>query len=292
MYYILYGFLYVLSLLPWRILYLLSDMVYLVFYYLVGYRKAVVLSNLAIAFPEKTADERRAIAKQFYHNFIDTFIETIKLISISDEAFDKRLSGNFDLIHDLYATGQSVQLHSGHFFNWEYINWGFARNTSYKFLGVYAPIGSRAFNRMMLKLRSRFGTVLIPSYTFKNEFKQHAKTQYAMGLAADQSAFPHKSFWLHFFGKLTPFVNGPEKAANTYNTAVVFVHFYKLKRGYYHADFELVTTEPQNLKRGELTTMYVRYLEKCIRKKPDNYLWSHRRWKYTYTDEFKDNLLV
>ncbi len=291
MYYILYGFLYLLSLIPWRILYILSDFVYVVFYYLVGYRKAVVMSNLAIAFPEKTDKERLAIAKQFYHNFIDTFIETIKLLSISDAEFNKRFSGNFDMLNELYKTGQSVQFHSGHFFNWEFINWGIARNSSYRFLGVYAPIGSKSFDRIMIKLRSRFGTVLIPSTKFRTIFHQYATTQYAIGLAADQSAYPEKSFWVHFFGKLTPFVNGPEKGAKSNNTAVVFVHFYKIKRGYYHTDFELVTTEPGSYNYGELTKIYVTYLEKCIYRKPDNYLWSHRRWKHTYQERFKENLL-
>lgn len=291
MYHLLYGFLYLLSLLPWRVLYFIGDCIYLLIYHVFGYRKEVVFSNLAIAFPEKTIDERTKIAKEFYHNFIDTFIETIKLLSTSDKDFANRFSGNFDVLKELYATGKSVQFHSGHFFNWEYINWGIAKYSPYTFLGVYAPIGSKAFDKIMLKLRARYGTVLIPSYTFKTIFHQYAKSQYALGLAADQSAPPERSYWVSFFGKLAPFVNGPEKGAVVNNTAIVFVHFYKIKRGYYQADMELITTEPRSFNRGELTKMYVQYLEKCIRKKPANYLWSHRKWKHSYKEEFKDNLL-
>ena len=272
-------------------MYFIGDCFYLLVYYIIGYRREVVRSNLLIAFPEKTEEERKQISKQFYHNFIDTFIETIKLLSISDKEFTKRFSGNYELLVNLHATGKSAQFHSGHFFNWEYINWGVAINSPYTFLGVYAPLDSKAFNRIMIKLRGRYHTVLLASNTFKTTFHLYAKSQYALGLAADQSAPPEKSFWIPFFGKLAPFVMGPERGAVINNTAIVFVHFYKIKRGYYQADFELITTEPAKFERGQLTKMYVEYLENCIRKKPDNYLWSHRKWKHEFQEQFRNNLL-
>lgn len=288
MYYLLYGFLYLLSLIPWRVLYVVSDGVYLLLYYVIGYRREVVKNNLLLAFPEKTEQERTSISKAFYHNLIDTFIETIKFLSLSERQFLKRVNGNFELLGKLYKTGQSVQLHSGHFFNWEYMNWGLCKLSPYPFIGLYSPIENKAVNRIMFDLRGKYKTILVSTTEFRNRFHQLSQMQYSLGLAADQNAQPSKGYWIKFFGKRTPFVTGPEKGAVRNNTAVVFVHFYKERRGYYHAHFTLVTTQPREFKPGELTVKYVRYLEDCIRKKPANYLWSHRRWKWEHTAEFQN----
>lgn len=292
MYYLIFGFLYLFSLLPWRVLYFLSDGVYGLMYYIIGYRKQVVMSNLLIAFPEKTEQERIKIAKEFYHNFLDTFIETIKFLSLSDKEFAKRLTGNFELLSALYATGQNIQLQSGHFFNWEYMNWGISRNSPYPLIGVYAPIGNEAFKKVIIKMRSRYNTILVSTEEFKNKFHQLAKDRYALALIADQNpGISEKSYWLHFFGKLTGFVTGPEKSARINNTAVVFAHFYKVKRGHYHVNFEIFTASPRDLPRGEITREYVSYLEKCIRKNPANYLWSHRRWKWAFHEKFRKQMI-
>src|SRR6478752_6370177 len=113
MYYIIYPIFYMLSLLPWRVLYFISDGIYGLIYYIFGYRRKVVMSNLLIAFPEKTEKERTRIAKDFYHNFIDTFIETIKLLSLNDKNFDKRCTSNVELVNDLYNTGKNAQMFTG-----------------------------------------------------------------------------------------------------------------------------------------------------------------------------------
>ena len=288
MYYLLYGFLYLFSLLPWRLLYLLSDGVYVLLYYIFKYRRKVVASNLLIAFPEKTEAERIRISKEFYHNFLDTFIETLKFLSISDKEFSKRINGNFEIFRDLYASGQNVQIHSGHFFNWEYMNWAVPRYAPYPFIGVYKEVSNKAINKLILNLRQRYQSIMLSTYNFKTTFHQLAKGRYALGLYADQNP-PNtgQSFWLPFFGKLTPFVTGPEKSARINNTAVVFVHHYKVKRGYYHADFTLVTTTPKDFGRGQLTKIYVDWLQESIRKKPFNYLWSHRRWKWEFREEYR-----
>ena len=250
------------------------------------------MGNLLIAFPEKTEEERVKIAKAFYHNFLDTFIETLKFLSISDRAFSKRISGNFEIFNQLYESGQNVQIHSGHFFNWEYMNWAVPKYAPYPFIGVYHEIRNKTINKLILNLRQRYHSIMLSSYDFKTTFHQLAKGRYALGLYADQHP-PNigQSFWLPFFGKLTPFVTGPEKSARINNTAVVFVHHYKVKRGYYHANFELITTTPQEYGRGQLTRVYVDWLQDCIRRKPSNYLWSHRRWKGEYREEFSRLLI-
>lgn len=289
---LMYYFLYLLSLLPWRVLYLLSDGFYLLAYYVVGYRKKVVMSNLMIAFPEKSEEERVRIAKDFYHGFLDSFIEMVKFISLKDKDFSKRISGNFDLLNELYATGQNVQLHSAHFFNIEYLNWGIPKYSSFPFIGVYMAVKNKALDKVILDMRRRYGSIMISAVEFRNTFHTYTKQRYALGLAADQTpGSPQAAYWLRFFGKLTPFVTGPEKSSRINNTAVLWVNYYRVRRGYYHAEFTLVTTNPKEFKRGELTRQYVRFLEECIRLRPANYLWSHRRWKWEYKEEYSKLLI-
>src|SRR5688572_21680453 len=160
MYYILYGFLYLLSLLPMRLLYILSDGVYVLLYYAFGYRRKVVMQNLQIAFPGKTLEERKTIAKKFYRNFLDTFVEIIKLISGSEAFFKKRIRGNWDLVNKMYETGRTAQVNLGHTFNWEWANYMASRELLYKFVVVYMPINNKAVDKIFYKFRSRGGTGL------------------------------------------------------------------------------------------------------------------------------------
>ncbi len=251
------------------------------------------MKNLLIAFPEKTEQERTRIAKDFYHNFIDTFIETVKLLSISSKEFDRRCIRNFDAINNLKATGQNVQVHSGHFFNWEFANMAMGKSSAYPFIGVYQPLGNKVFNRLIVKLRSRFGTILIPVPDFKIAFHQYAKQPYALGLIADQNpSNPNSAFWVPFFGKLAPFVKGPEKGAVRQNTAVVMMDYYKVKRGYYKMECTLLTTTPKELPEGEITKKLIEFIETAIRKRPANYLWSHRRWKFEFDQEKYGKLVI
>ena len=288
MYYILYGFLYILSLLPLRVLYIIGDGVYGLLYYIIKYRRTVVMGNLSIAFPGKTEAEKTIIAKAFYHNFIDTFIEVIKMLSITDKQAAKRVTGDFSGFEKAYPCGKNIQVHALHNFNWEIVQWAVAKNLKYPFLGVYMPISNNAINRIFYDLRKRCGTVLIAATNFKNEFAQCVKEKYVLALAADQN--PGKlgnAYWLSFFGRPTPFLSGPEKGARMNDTAVVFVTFYKTRRGHYHLTSELVTTAPNDLAEGELTRRFVNYVETTICNNPANYLWSHRRWKHDWKPDYQ-----
>ncbi len=293
MYPIVYGLFYLLSLLPWRILYLISDGLYLLVFYVIGYRKKVVLQNLAIAFPEKTEAARTRIAKDFYHNFIDSFIETIKLLSVSEATFRKRFIINIDVLNNLYAGNQNVQIVSGHYFNWEFANLGVSLDSKFPFIGVYMPLSNKTFDKLIYKLRTKFGTLLVPATEFKNNFHQYAKNRYVLALVADQNpGNPAKAYWTSFFGKPAPFARGPEKGAKMNNTAIVYAHFYKVKRGYYKLDFELITTTPNDYPDGGLTKLLVKKVEDSVRKIPANYLWSHRRWKWSHEYEKYKHLMV
>jgi len=294
MYLIIYFFVYLISLLPWRLLYFISDIVAFLLQHVFKYRGKVVQQNLAIAFAQKTAKERQQIANDFYQQFTDSFIETFKLISISDNNFEIRFTSNAEVLNKLYANGQSVQIMAGHFFNWEFANWGAAKYGKYPFIAVYMPLSNPHFNKIILKLRMRFGSIMIPATNFKSQFHKYAsKGSYAMALAADQNpGNPLSAYWVPFFGRLTPFVKGPEKGALLNNTAQVFVHFYRVKRGYYHSEYEVMTTSPNYFKDGQLTALYVKILEEKIKARPANYLWSHRRWRYEYDAKKHEKLVV
>jgi KDO2-lipid IV(A) lauroyltransferase len=294
MYLLIYIFVYLFSLLPWRLLYFISDIIALLLQHVIKYRVAIVQQNLAIAFPQKTVKERQQIANEFYQQFTDSFIETFKLISISDINFDKRFTSNVEVLNKLHTTGQSVQIMAGHFFNWEFANWGASKYGKYPFIGVYMPLSNPYFNKIILKLRMRFGSIMIPATNFKTQFHKYAtQGNYAMALAADQNpGNPLSAYWVPFFGRLTPFVKGPEKGALLNNTAQVFVHFYRVKRGYYHSEYEVMTTSPNYFKDGQLTALFVKILEEKIKAKPANYLWTHRRWRYEYDAKLHEKLLV
>ncbi len=293
MYYIIYGFFYLLSLIPWRLIYLISDVLYAFVYYVIGYRKDVVMFNLSIAFPEKTESERIRIAKDFYHNFVDTIVETIKMISVSNNELKKRFTSNFEVLNDLYDSGQNIQLHGGHFFNWELVNLNIGIISKYPFIAVYQPLTNKIMDRIMLNMRQKNGTILIPASDFRDNFHKYVEDRYAMALVADQNPpNEYKAHWVNFFGRLTPFVVGPEKGAKAKNTAVIFGHFYKVKRGYYRLDLDLITTSPNNFEEGKLTQVYAEYVERAVRKKPANYLWSHRRWKWEFDPNKHGDLLV
>lgn len=283
MYYLLYGFLYLMSLLPLRVLYLFSELAFFLIYRLAGYRKEIVLKNLRIAFPEKSEKERRKIAKQFYRNFTDNFIETIKLISAGKKFIEKHYTGDMQILFDLHRQGKKCQLHLGHNFNWEMANLGMAYYTPYTLLTVYMPITSKPLDRLFKKLRTKTGAVLLPATKMSKAILPYRDKQYMLGLIADQNpGEPARAYWLNFFGRPTPFVKGPEKGARTNNAAVVFLHFTKNKRGYYEGHLELATANPNELPERALTKIYIEYLEKVIRANPDMWLWSHRRWKYDW----------
>lgn len=293
MYYLVYGIFYLLSLLPWRVIYLFSDFAYFLLYYVFGYRKQVVMGNLQIAFPDKTEEERKRIAKQFYRQFTDNFIEIIKLISISKKELLKRFTGNFEVLENLYATGANVQVHLGHFFNWEFANLATSSQTSYPFVVVYMPVKNKVFNRLIYNLRRRFGAHLVAATNFRNEFNPYTKGRYALVLVGDQNpGNPDEAFWAPFFGKLTPIVKGPEKGAKINRAAVVMAKFYPVKRGHYQIHFELLTTQARNTPDGEITKKMLEFIEGAIREHPATYLWSHRRWKWQFDEEKHRKLVI
>ncbi|HTB99126.1 MAG TPA: hypothetical protein VK705_00445 [Ferruginibacter sp.] len=289
MFYILYGILYLISLLPFFILYFFSNGLCFIIHRVIRYRKSVVMANLTIAFPEKTIAERKKIAAGFYQNFCDYIVESIKLLSMSDRQFDKRVKGDFSIVDRLAREGKNVQIHGGHQFNFEYCNLVTARHThEIPFVGVYMPITNKFFDKVIYKVRARYGTTLISKPDFKKNYRALLKQRYVITLGADQNpGHVAIQYWLNFFGKAAPFVMGPDKGAVTHNLAVVFLQSKKPKRGYYVYECTEVVTNAAECGKGELTLLYRDYLEKIIREDPSNYLWSHKRWKHEFKEEYK-----
>ena len=288
MYYFIYGPLYVLSLLPLRLLYLFSDLAYGFIYYIVRYRKKTVYDNLIIAFPNKSPAEIRSIAKQFYKNFADSFIETIKTFSASEDFIRRHFTGDFSIFDELYHKGfQKVQLHSGHYFNWEYANLSIPLHLVYPLLTVYMPITNKTFNTIFYKMRAKTGAKLLSAINVRSEILPHRNEKYVLALVADQNpGDPRNAFWVNFFNRPTPFVRAPENGARRGNSPVVFCHFRRERRGYYTIVFELADENPSSSKVGELTKKYADFLQWSIEQQPENWLWSHRRWKWEWKEAY------
>jgi KDO2-lipid IV(A) lauroyltransferase len=275
--------------LPLRVLFILSDGIYFILYRCIGYRKDVVRNNLDIAFPEKSTEEKRKIEKQFYKNFIDNFIETLKLLSGGSKYAVKHFVTDNTLMEQEFAKGKRLQFHLGHNFNWELANVAVTSYTSYPLLVVYMPVKNEVFEKIMLKIRSVSNNKMLPATDMKNAMLPFRSTQYLLALVADQvPGDASKAYWMNFFGKPTPFMRGPERGAVAGNLSVVFGQIYKIKRGYYRLVYELCTDEAGTMPNGEITRRYVRFLEKVIREHPEMWLWSHRRWKREWKPEYSN----
>lgn len=287
MYYFVYGILWLFSLLPMRVLYFFSDCFYGIIFYVLRYRRDIVLDNLAMAFPEKTEKERWNIAKKFYHNLVDTFMEAIKMITASHNFLEKRVKGNWELINTLEAGGKSIQVHLGHNFNWEWANAVGVRHFKIPFVAVYMPLTSKVFDKLFYRLRSRYGTLLVRATHMQRDFLPYRDKQYILGLVADQNTgHPNAGWWFNFFGHPAPFVKGPARAAINNQTAVVFAFIHKPRRGHYEVVLSVPEKNPSQLTEQQLTRLYVRYMEEVIRTYPDMWLWSHRRWKHEWKEEY------
>ena len=291
MYFIIYGFFYLISLLPFPVLYFFSDVIYFLLFYVFGYRRRVVKANLKTAFPEKSEGEIREISKQVYHNLTDTFMEIIKLISMSDKTFHKRCKGDFSIIEDLIKKGRNVQLHAGHQFNWEFGSLYMSKTIkSIPSYAIYMPIKNTAVERLFLKIRQKYGTIFIKATEFRAKRDQIFSERFVIFLAADQNpGNPASAYWLNYFNKPAPFITGPEAGGIKNDAAIVFVRSRIPKRGHYVLECTLYNESAAATAPGEITRAFRDFLETVIHEEPHNYLWTHRRWKWDYKESYKEN---
>lgn len=288
MYYLLYGLLYLISLIPFRAIYWLSSFVAWVLDKIVGYRRAVILDNLSRAFPEKDLAEKKEIASKFYVHFTDTFLETIKVLSMSKNTFDERVQFEMDAFTKPLQAGKKMQICSLHAMNWEYGSLAASLHLPVPFLAVYKKILNPSVDRLFKDIRSRFGGVLTETAELGRVMAGYDDLPFCVGLIADQNpGYPSTALWINFFGSPTAFLPGPSIMAKRQDLAVIFTSVIpSSKRGFYTIKNKLITMNGSTLEKGELLRLYRDYVEETIKKNPANYLWSHRRFKHAFREEY------
>jgi Kdo2-lipid IVA lauroyltransferase/acyltransferase len=288
-YIITYSFIWLLHLLPERILYLLSDLLYLLMYHVVGYRKSVVYNNLQKAFPELDKPELRLIAKKFYHHLSDLFLESAVFPFYSESKALERMSyKNPELLNELHSKGKMVMAVLGHYGNWEYLS-SMGLAIDHPVVAIYKPLRNRYFDRMIQKNREAYGVIPVPMEKIARKLIEYRKsnTPVLTLFLGDQRPMYHQiQYWTKFMGRDTPMFLGTEKLARKLDAAVVFLKIRKLKRGRYEVETELICEEPSDLKPFEITERHVHTLENLIREEPAYWLWSHKRWKHSF-EKFK-----
>ena len=288
-YNIIYFIFYLHALLPFRVLYLLSDVLFFFIYYIVGYRKKVTRRNLAAAFPKKNDKERLKIEKQFYHHFCDYFVETIKLFHISDKEMESRMVfKNMELIRDFAKQGKSVIFYLGHYGNWEWVtSIKLSLKNDMEATQIYRPLKNKVFDDLFLNLRKRFGSigisknnVLRPLVKFRQE-----KQKIVIGFMADQTPSTHNiHYWTTFMNQETPVFTGVERIAKQLDYPVVYLDIIKTGRGRYLGEIRLLTDKPKEEPEFSITEKYIREMENTILRNPAYWLWTHKRWKYKRED--------
>jgi len=274
---------WVISKLPFRCLYILSDFLYVLLYYVFRYRKAVVSTNLKNSFPEKNEEEIKKIAKQYYRNLADLVVEVIKMRSITSDQLLKRISfENIEILRDLSKQNKSVIVAIGHCGNWEWTGLTMGLISEQKGYAIVKPLSDKRFDKYMTLLRSRLmaDSIILFKETFRTLIRNKDRITFNV-FAADQT--PTKSeinYWGQFFNQETGFFLGVEKIAVSLDMGVVFADIQRVGRGKYNAVFSLISDDPKNSGEHEIIKKYISLLEQSITRAPDNWLWSHKRWKH------------
>lgn len=275
-----YAILYAISLLPMTLLYAMGSITYFLAYYIIGYRKEVVIQNIARSFPEKRYGEVRAIVKKFYTCFVAYFAEIIKSISVSAEVLDKKIIfENQELIDQYIASGRNVIACLGHCGNWEMLNF-MPYKMHHDLYAVYKPLKSATMNKLMIKLRSRFGMKLIPDRAvIRHILSKDSRAATYLFLADQCPQTKEEKYRFTFLNQETYIFSGMEKLARTSRSAVIYLHITQLSKGRYKIACVPICSEAASMPDGEITQRYVDLLTENIKEEPYGWLWTHRRWK-------------
>ncbi len=279
-------FLYLFSLLPFWVLYAFADVIFFLLFYVVGYRRKVISSNLANAFPQKSALERLVIEKKYYAFLADLVVETMKMNSMSEKSVRKRcVFNNPEEVQRHFDNGKSVLLATGHYGNWEWGTLILALSFKEKFLVIYKPLSDKYFGDFMNKMRSRFGAVMVAMKFTLRKIIELKNEKYMIAFASDQTPAPVEAqYFTTFLNQPTAIFLGLEKIAKMTNNPVVFCYTNRLKRGYYEGTFKTLIENPKDYKEYEITNIHTQELEQIINKRPELWLWSHKRWKFKPED--------
>ena len=285
---IIYSTFYLISLLPFSVLYALSDVAYLLIYRLIGYRRVVVRNNLTTSFPEKNIDEIKDIEHKFYHWFCDYFFESIKLLSISNRELNRRLHVLNPEVHEQwFRQGRNTAAFLGHYCNWEWLSRvGKDMNQERRLCLIYDPLHSKPFDYLFLKIRTYPPTgVPTPKRDILRQLTEwkHQGILSLSGYIADQAPkWKNIHLWIPFLNHPhSPVFTGAERIARKMNNAIYYAKMSRPRRGYYKMEYMLITADPDSMAEGDITRHFFSMLEESIRLHPEFYLWTHNRWKRT-----------
>lgn len=282
-YYLFYGINWIITLLPLPVLYIFSDFLYLVLYYVVSYRRNVVATNLKNSFPEKTDKELKIIEKKFYRHLSDILIETFKSTHMTRANQKKRFTySNLEIIDKLREEKRDIIAIMGHYNNWEWPTL-LPYYLKYKTIIIYKPLQNKYFNRFINNLRSEHGIVLTPTSQVIREIINCRKNNINTVSVFISDQIPSKGdikYWTTFLNQDTAVFTGAGKIGSKYDMAIVFFHVQKVKRGYYNLNIELLFDHTEGLSEEAITEKHVRRLEEIIKENPEYWIWSHRRWKH------------
>ncbi len=286
-YILIYPILWIISILPFRLLYGLSDLLCFFLYRVFKYRTTTVKENLTLVFPEKSEKEIALITRKFYHHLCDMLLEAVKSMTISKKELAKRFTfTNLELLKDLETKNKSIILMCAHYGSWEWV-FVLQRYLSHKGYAVYKRLANKHFDRLVKRIRAKHDTYLVTNKeTFSVLRKANENGELTInGFAADQSPKAYKAYhWSEFMGIKVPMYTGAETLAKKWDMAVVFFGVKRLKRGYYSTEFKIITETPKAHNDYEITDLFFKLVEDQIREAPEYYLWTHKRWKH------KDNV--
>jgi len=290
-----YPFLWLISRLPFWLFYKISDLVFILVYHIIGYRKKIVTENLELVFPEKSSEEIKIITRKFYRHMCDMFLEMIKSISISNNQLKQRFTfTNLEEIERIHKLDKNIIVMCGHYASYEWVNSIQLYDIAYKGFGIYKKIQNKYFDKLAKDIRARFNAELIPTRetigTVIRNQREGIRGIYFM--VSDQSPkLGHAKFWTEFMGSTVPVFMGAEKLAPKLDIAVVYIKVEKLKRGHYQATFISISDNPKEEPAFKITGNFLTELEKQIRKAPEYYLWTHKRWKHRNVPIPKDAVI-
>lgn len=276
-----YIFVIPLSYLPLGVLYFIMDIFYLLLISIVPYRKKVIVENINRSFPLKSANEKAKIKRQFYRHLTQLLAESVKGLTVSEKQLKRRISvKNPELMEQLHENGKNVLLVSGHYNNWEWVILSQALLFKHNAIGIGMPMTSTFWDKKINQRRSRFGMKVVHAKNYKEALTSHPEELKSVLVLSDQSPGDSlKSYWMPFLNQTTAVLFGAEMMAHQLDFAVVFYALRKVKRGRYEMELNLITANPSEKSWGKITEEHTKLLEKEIISQPQNWLWSHKRWK-------------
>ena len=278
-----YPILWIISMLPFRLLYLFSDFVYVLIYYVIGYRRKVVRNNIALTLPHLTEKERFVIEKKFYKHLCDMFLEMIKTMTISEKEMDKRfVFTNLELYLELEKEQKSIAIMIGHYASYEWVV-SMNKHITFKGFAIYKKIANKYFDKLVIDIRSKFKANLITTKQTIPTIEKNARAKIlsVYGFASDQSPQINRTHhWTKFMGIETPVHTGAEMLSKRFDMNVLFLNVKKVKRGYYEATLEEIVKNPKETPNYQISDEFLKKVEKQIYEAPEFYLWTHKRWKH------------